>query len=225
MAKVLLVEDDLPLCEKIKDWLTFERHTVDAANDGDTGWELLRTYEYDAIILDWNLPGTTGVELCARFRQSGGRTPMLMLTGKGQVTEKIEGLDSGADDYVVKPVQLQELSARLRALLRRPASVLPKTIELAGFTLDPVAHKVTKDGKDLQLLPKEFALLEFLMKHPNQLFNSKALIERVWGSDSNASEETIRTYIKTLRKKMGGTADECPIKTVHWLGYKFEAEV
>ncbi|HEY9784100.1 MAG TPA: response regulator transcription factor [Candidatus Obscuribacterales bacterium] len=222
MAKLLVVEDDVALCGKLTEWLTWEKHIVESANDGEMGWELLREYDYDAIILDWNLPKLSGVELCTKFRMNGGTTPVLMLTGRDKVIEKIEGLDAGADDYVVKPFQLQELSARLRALLRRPQGMLPSRIEAGPLSLDTKAHIVYKNGKELQLLPKEFAILEFLMRHPNQLFNAKALLERVWGSDSNATEETVRTYIKTLRRKITDKGETCPIKTVHWMGYKLE---
>lgn len=222
MAKLLLVEDDPSLSAKIKEWLAFEHHNVDAANDGDEAWEMLQLYEYDAIVMDWNLPGTQGIDLCMKYRLKGGKTPILMLTGKDKTTDKVQGLDAGADDYMVKPFQLQELSARVRALLRRPAVIQPKTVELGPYSLDSNAHRICKNGKELSLLPKEFAILEFLMSHPTQLFSSRALLERVWGADSNATEETVRTYIKTLRRKICDKGEECPIRTVHWLGYKFE---
>jgi DNA-binding response OmpR family regulator len=222
MPKILIVEDDVELSKKIRDWLTWEKHVVDVANNGDDGWEMIRTYRYDAIVLDWQMPGMTGVEICKQFRAKGGVTPILMLTGKETIDDKEQGLDAGADDYVTKPFHARELSARLRALLRRPADVYPDTLKVGGVTLESGVHRVMKDGREIQLQPKEFALLEFLMRHPGKVFSSKLLLESLWDADSEASEETIRTYMKTLRRKITNEGENCMIKTVHGLGYKIE---
>jgi DNA-binding response OmpR family regulator len=216
MAKILVVEDDRELSEKLKQWLNWERHVVDVANSGDDGWYMLTQYEYEVIILDWNLPGLTGYEVLKKYRANGGNAPVLMLTGMDQIEDKEQGFDAGADDYVTKPFNTRELSARIRALLRRPSDVYPQALTVGNLSLDSRAIKVTKDGKEIQLQPKEFALLEHLMRHPNKVFSS------LWDADAEASEETIRTYMKTLRRKITQGEEACPIKTVHGLGYKIE---
>ncbi|HEY9714132.1 MAG TPA: response regulator transcription factor, partial [Chroococcales cyanobacterium] len=184
--------------------------------------QFLDTYKYDLIVLDWQLPDTTGIEICREFRGKGGMTPVLFLTGKNTITDKEHGFDSGADDYLTKPFHLKELSMRLRALLKRAPVVQNETIACQNLTLQSGTFKVTNEGKAVQLLPKEYALLEYLLKHPNQVFSSKALLDAVWESDSNASEDTIRTYIKTLRRKITPESGDCPIKTIHGLGYKID---
>jgi len=222
MAKILVVEDDRELSEKLKQWLNWERHVVDVANSGDDGWYMLQQYEYEIVILDWNLPGLTGYEVLKKYRANGGNAPVLMLTGMDQIEDKEQGFDAGADDYVTKPFNTRELSARIRALLRRPSDVYPQALTVGNLSLDSRAIKVTKEGKEIQLQPKEFALLEHLMRHPNKVFSSKALLETLWDADADASEETIRTYMKTLRRKITQGEEACPIKTVHGLGYKIE---
>jgi DNA-binding response OmpR family regulator len=225
MAKILVVEDDQNTANTIADWLKLEHYTVEVAYRGDDGLELLRASGFDAIVLDWEIPGVSGLELCRRFREEGGATPIIMLTGRSTVGEKEEGLDSGADDYLTKPFNLKELSARLRALLRRPAGVLDNVLRVRDIELDPGKFLVTKGGVELSLLPKEFSLLEFFMRHPNQVFSSDALIQRVWTSDSEATGEAIRTTLKRLRKKLGDNDDTNPIiQTVHGVGYRLRAK-
>jgi two-component system OmpR family response regulator len=222
MTKILMIEDDIELAGKVRDWLVFEKFTVDVAHNGADASHFLAAYQYDVIIIDWQLPDTTGLEICRSFRGRGGLTPILFLTGKDAIENKEQGLDSGADDYVTKPFHVKELSARLRALIRRTPGLQPQTITCANLELETATFKVKNEGQEIQLLPKEFALLEYLMRRPNQVFSSKALLNAVWNSDSEASEDTIRTYIKTLRKKVTNQAGECPIKTIHGLGYKIE---
>jgi DNA-binding response OmpR family regulator len=144
-----------------------------------------------------------------------------MLTGKNAISEKEAGLDSGADDYLTKPFNMKELSARLRALLRRPAGVVENVLKVRDIEMDPARYLVTKAGTEIQLLPKEFSLLEFFMRHPNQVFSSDALIQRVWHSDSDATGDAIRTCLKRLRKKLGDNDEKEPIiQTVHGVGYR-----
>lgn len=223
MAKILLVEDDIELAERVKEWLNVEMHVVDVANDGDEGREFMRMYSYDVIVLDWNLPGATGIELCKEFRSKGGTTPVIMLTGRSSIEEKEQGLDIGADDYLTKPFHAKELGARLRALLRRPREIREAMIHIGTLVLDPRARKVTKNGQELALQVKEFTLLQHLMSNPNQVFGSRALLEALWDADAEASEDTVRTYIKTLRRKITTEGEECPIRTIHGLGYRFDA--
>jgi DNA-binding response OmpR family regulator len=221
MAKILIVEDDHDLGGMVVDWLRFEHHSVEIVHNGREGLERLQTSEYDAVILDWDLPGMAGIDVCRQFRTEGGLSPIIMLTGKNAISEKEQGLDSGADDYLTKPFNMKELSARLRAVLRRPAGVVANVLKVRDIEMDPSRYLVKKAGVEIQLLPKEFSLLEFFMRHPNQVFSSDALIQRVWQSDSEATGDAIRTCLKRLRKKLGDSDDSEPIiQTIHGVGYR-----
>ena len=223
MAKILLVEDDLDLRQIVEDWLRHDHHLIETATKGDEAMELIGIYPYDLIILDWQLPVYDGIRILKKFRQDGGKTPVLMLTGQ-DLAEQIEhGLDSGADDYLTKPFHMKELSARVRALLRRPQSIVENVLKVADISLNPRTYAVTKGGADIRLLPKEFALLEFLMRHPNQVFSAEALLDRVWRSENDAAPETVRTCIKRLRRKIDGDGEESVIQTLHGVGYKLHA--
>jgi DNA-binding response OmpR family regulator len=189
-------------------------------HDGEDAVNMLKSYQFDVIILDWQLPKMEGVDVLRNYRTGGGQTPVLMLTGKGAIAEKEVGLDAGADDYLTKPFHMKELSARLRALLRRPGSVTGNVLSARDICLEPSTFRVTKGGADIQLLPKEFALLEFLMRHPNQVFSADALLDRVWKSESNVSPETVRTCLKRLRRKIDTEEQESLIQTLHGVGYK-----
>lgn len=225
MAKILLVEDDLGLQRMVRDWLTFEHHLVETADNGRDGMDKLQFYEYDLVILDWELPSMTGIEICKAFRTQGGTTPVLLLTGKGTISDKESGFEAGADDYLTKPFHLKELSLRLRSLLRRSSTALQgDTLKFRDLELEPSNHCVMRQGKDLQLLPKEFALLEFFMRHPNQVFSAESLLSRVWTSENETSVDAVSTCIKRLRKKVDIEGQPSVIKTVHGVGYKLEPE-
>lgn len=223
MSKILLVEDEADLSGPISDTLTREKHVVEVVANGDEALECLRLYQYDLIILDWMLPGANGLDICRKFRSNKGTTPILMLTARASLEDKEAGLDCGADDYLTKPFHLRELVARVRAILRRPAQTAGTIITIDYLTLDPLAKTVTKSDKPLHLLPKEYALLEFFMRHNNQVFSAEALIDRVWPSDSLMLPDTVRTYIKNLRKKIDMPNAPSLISTVHGMGYKFGA--
>jgi two-component system response regulator QseB len=223
LAKILFAEDDLDLAERIEQWLKHEHHSVELVDDGIKAYENLQYFKYELAVLDWGLPHMSGIEICKKYRAAGGVTPILILTGRDQVEEKATGLDSGADDYLTKPFHVQELSARIRALLRRPAGFAGVELKVRGIELNTATHKVSVGGQEIQLAPKEFALLEFLMKHASKVVSSDQLLEHVWSSDSDATSETIYTYIKTLRKKISpGASKDSPIKTVHGLGYTID---
>ena len=222
MAKILIVEDEFDLSEPVRLYLTHDHHLVEVVSDGNEALERLRFYKYDLIILDWMLPGMHGVDVCKTFRSTGGTTPILMLTSRRQTQDKIAGLDAGADDYLTKPFEVAEIAARVRALLRRPQAVTSNVLKIGHLELEPNSFRVTRDGEDVQLLPKEFALLEFFMRHPGQVFSAEALLDRVWSSESEASPETIRTYIKRLRQKIDNPGQPSMINTVHGVGYKLE---
>jgi DNA-binding response OmpR family regulator len=221
MAKILLVEDDEDLANTVRTFLLFEHHTVEHIKDGQIAHEHLRTFQYELIILDWTLPTLSGMEILRRFRELGGTTPVIMLTGHDTVEEKERGLDSGADDYLTKPFQLKELGARLRALLRRsPAVSNSNALKAGNITIDTQKYRVTVNGEPVTLVPREFQLLEFFMRHPNQVLSPEALLNRVWPSDSEATTEALRTALKRLRKKVdpGGNL----LRTVHGVGYILE---
>jgi DNA-binding response OmpR family regulator len=220
VAKILMVEDDLEVCEVVSDWLTEEHHVVDVVNLGQEAIERLRFDKYDVLILDWKLPDLSGIEVCKSFRAKGGTTPVIMLTGRTEISDKETGLDAGADDYLTKPFHPRELSARVRALLRRSADLKQNVLSCGDLVLDPQGFKVTKAGAEISLLPKEFAL--FFLRHPNQVFSPEALLDRVWSAESEASPDTIRVHITKLRGKIDTEGQPSIIKTLHRQGYKME---
>ncbi len=226
MAKVLLVEDDQNLSSMIVDWLQSDRFLVDAVEDGRAGHTLLKTNQYDAIVLDWDLPNMSGVEICRAYRATGGVAPVIMLTGKGMITDKTEGFESGADDYLTKPFDIKELSLRLRALLRRPSSGTSKVLRAGNLELDPEKHRLTKDGKEIHLYPIDFELLELFMRYPDQVFSQDMLLSRAWHSDAEATHDGLRTAIKRIRKKIDNARDESQsvIETIPRVGYRLRKQ-
>lgn len=222
MAKILVVEDDVALGKMVRDWLLMDHHNVEIISDGGEAREMLKVYDYDIIILDWELPHVSGIEILKDFRSRGGTTPILVLTGRSAIEDKETGFDSGADDYLTKPFHGKELTARLRALLRRPDNFVGDLLKFANLTLDHSNYKVMKDGEEIRLLPKEFALLEFLMRNPNRVFAPEALLNRVWVTESEATVDALTTCIKRLRKKIDVEGKQSVIRTVHGVGYKLE---
>ncbi|MBX9952430.1 MAG: response regulator transcription factor [Candidatus Obscuribacterales bacterium] len=223
MAKVLVVEDDADTGATIKDLLVLESHTVEVVADGVEANNRLQQYDYDLVVLDWELPDTTGVDILKDYRSNRGKTPVLMLTGRSDFADKETGLDTGADDYLTKPFHPREFAARVRALLRRPQVMQSETVEAAGISLDGRTKRVTLSGKDLELRPKEFALLEFLMRHPNETFSADILLKRIWSSESEATESTVYSFMSLLRKKLSEEGLPEVIRTVYGRGYRFEA--
>jgi DNA-binding response OmpR family regulator len=195
---------------------------VEAAYNGEDALQLMDNFSYDAIILDWTLPDLPGIEVCQRYRKGGGRTYIIFLTGKGDIDDREAGLDAGSDDYVVKPFNVRELSARVRTVLRRPQQVLPFEITIADVTLDPRTRDVIFGGERVHLMPKELALLEFLMRHPNEPYSAQGLLDAVWPSESEASCETVRTWMMKLRQKLASLGKRDFIKTLAGSGYLIE---
>lgn len=224
MAKILIVEDDVDLTVMIVEWLSFEHHSVEVVHNGREGVERLSLCQYDAIILDWSLPEVTGLDICRQYREQGGKSPIIMLTGKNSISDKEHGLDSGADDYLTKPFNMKELSARLRAVLRRASGSASNILQVGELSIDPTKYKLTKSGKEIQLLPREFALMEFFMRHPDEVFSGDALLQRVWHSESDATSEALRTCIKRLRQKIDADSDDSVIQTIPRVGYKLRVE-
>jgi len=221
MAKILLIEDDADLTEVLRFTLSNKGHSVKALSGGKDALPMLRVYKYDLIILDWMMPDISGVDVLQGFRESGGKTPVLMLTAKTTIDDKEKALDLGADDYLTKPFHSRELLARVRALLRRPESMAQTVLRAGDLELDPVSCSVSKGGKVLKLRPKVYSMLEFFMRHPNQVFSAEAILERVWMDDATASPDTVRTHIKLLRRSIDspGAEEESFIENVRNRGY------
>ena len=216
MAKILIVEDDESLRDALQLTLELDKHIIDTAADGAEAEFKIKSFDYDMVVLDWNLPDTTGVKIIKDYRIRGGRMPILLLTGKSSSSDKESGLDSGADDYLTKPFDDVELKARIRALLRRPPLVGEATLKCKNISMDTVQHTVFKDGELVQLMPREYQLLEFLMRHPDQVFSQEALLNKVWPSSSESTVEAMRTTLKRLRKKLDPESEI--IGTIHGVG-------
>ncbi len=220
MTKILIVEDDADLGATLGRWMKLENYVFDLKDNGEDALQDLRFNNYDAIILDLRLPDIGGLEVLRTFRSRGGKTPVLILTGKNMIDEKTAGLDAGADDYLTKPFDGRELMARLRALLRRPTAFSGDILVAGEIELDRKSHVVKCGEQEIDLLPKEFDLLEFFMRHPNQVFNTESLLERVWPSTSETSPEVVRTHMNRLRKKLTAQGQREWFETVHGVGYK-----
>lgn len=223
MAKVIVVEDEANISEAIVAMLQQENHTVDTSFDGYDAWERLQSYEYDLVILDWGLQGLDGFSVLSKFRAKGGKTPVLFLTGRGSIQDKIQGLDAGADDYLPKPFDLRELQSRVRALLRRPAQLEDRILKLQDLELDQSGFRCLRDGVDLKLQKKEFALLQLLVRNPNKVYTYDQLIDRVWSGEADVSIDAIRQMMRRLRAKIDLPGQPSYITTVVGVGYKVEA--
>ncbi len=224
MSKILLAEDEELIATTIGDALNFTGglYTLEHVISGKEALFRMQTFEYDLAILDWGLPELTGVEVCRQYRQSQGRVPILMLTGKGEDTDKEFGLDAGADDYLTKPFSMKELLARIRALLRRSPVIISNEIRIADLILNSTTGQVTRAGVEVHLLPKEMGVLQFLAKNKNQIVDVDALLNSVWSSESEASEDAVRQTIARLRRKIESSTGESVIKTVKGYGYVIE---
>lgn len=219
MAKILVVDDDDKLRASLVRWLRKEGNVTEDAATGGDALQMLRVYKFDVIVLDWNLPDTSGIDVLNKYRAEGGITPVIFLTGKGDVESKREGLDAGADDYLAKPFHGDELAARIRALLRRPQGLLPTVISVGNVSIDLATKRVMVDGKQVKLGKKEYAILELLMRHPNQYFGSKELMESVWPSDADTTDDSVRSCMRQLRLKITSESGECVISSSQGAGY------
>lgn len=223
MAKILLVEDDLALAESILKALERENHMADSAGNFADAIDRLGAFSYDLLILDWELPGGTGIEILRKFRQQGGASPVMMLTGRSSIDDKELGFDSGADDYMTKPFNARELASRVKALLRRPPVFSGNTLQVADIIMDMHTRKVTRGGRDVHLQPNEFTLLQFLMKHPDHVFTTEMLMKRCWDSDAEVSLDAVYICVRRLRKKIQTEGEFALLVTVHGAGYSLKS--
>ncbi len=224
MAKILIVDDDLPLLNQLAALLKKEGWQVDTADTGSDALQFITNFKYDFILLDWNLPDITGVEICRSYRAQGGATPVFFLTGKGEIAEKEAGLDAGGDDYLTKPFDVRELFARMRSVQRRTSGMKDHKRTVRDVTLDMKLRTLHRAGEQTHLSATECSLLDFLFRHPDQFFSASDLFEAVWPSDTDASEGTVKAYVKLLRRKLALLG--CPdlIKTVRGSGYIVETK-
>ncbi len=220
MAKILLVEDNLPTATNIRDHLELDRHRVEMVNNGEDALAHLAVGDYDIIVLDMNLPGIDGTEVCRHYRHRGGNAHILMLTANDTMEAKEGGFVSGVDDYLTKPFHPRELSLRVQALLRRSDKLKQDILSYGTLTVDPISHVVTKQGRQIKLAPIEFDLLTFLLRHRGQVFSSEDLLVKVWPSDSERIPETIRVCVRKIRAKVDDPGETSIIENVHGVGYK-----
>ncbi|KKQ10704.1 MAG: Two component transcriptional regulator, winged helix family [Candidatus Daviesbacteria bacterium GW2011_GWA1_36_8] len=216
-----MVEDEHKIANSIKKGLELESFAVDVSFTGSEGFDLASSEEYDLIILDIMLPGLSGLEICKKLRKENIHTPILMLTARGQVSDKVEGLNSGADDYLTKPFAFEELLARVRALTRRPKGSVGQVLSIENLSLNTLNFEVKRGKKQIMLSSKEYALLEYLLRHPNQVLSKDQIINHVWDYESDVLPNTVEVYIGYLRGKLGKPEI---IKTVRGFGYKLEGK-
>lgn len=210
--------------EVLADQLIQQRYAVDLASTAEMGWEFVLLFDFDLVVLDWMLPDLDGVSLCRRIRAKGYTMPIMLLSARDRHTDKVAALDAGADDYVVKPFDFDELTARIRALLRREVNVASPTIEWNELSLDPLTHEVYCREQLLPLTPKEYGIIELLMRHPQQVFSPDAIINNLWAGEDPPGGEAVRTHIKGLRQKLRAVGlDKNTIKTVYGVGYRLKA--
>ena len=217
--RILLVEDEIKMARAIRRGLEHEGYAVDVSGEGLDALSRATEYDYDAVVLDLMLPGLDGFSLCRTLRARGRWAPVLMLTARDAVGDRIRGLDVGADDYLVKPFAFGELLARLRALLRRGPSERPTALRVEDVVLDPAAHTVTRGGRQARLSAREFALLEFLMRHPGEALTRARILEHVWDYNYDGVSNVVDVYVGYLRKKLEVGSDTPLIRTVRGVGY------
>lgn len=216
--RILVVEDEHSIAEALRKGLTQEKYAVDVAYTGTDGYEMATDADYDLIVLDLMLPGIDGMEVCSRLRRENIHTPILMLTAKNQIQDRVKGLNTGADDYLPKPFAFEELLARIRALLRRPTNNLSVTLNDGDWTLNTTTYEVRCKGNIVNLSSREYSLIEYMMRHCGQLLSKEQIIAHVWDYDSDILPNTVEVYVKKLRTK------GLPIITVRGFGYKLGSE-
>jgi DNA-binding response OmpR family regulator len=218
--RLLVVEDESRLAELLRRGLAEEGHAVDVVETGEKALAWTRTVTYDVIVLDVMLPGIDGFSVCQQLRNRRMHAPILLLTARDTVGDRVTGLDAGADDYLVKPFALAELSARLRALARRPAETLDAVLQIGRLRLDPARRQVWQCGDEVELANKEFRILEYLMQNPNRVLTRTMIADRVWDYDFLNATNVIDVHIRSIRRKLGATNPSQVIETVRGVGYR-----
>lgn len=221
--RILIIEDEQKIADFLRRGLAYEGYRVEVALDGETGLRLARDNVPDLVILDVMLPGLDGLEVARRLR-AGGQTPILMLTAKDAVADRVKGLDSGADDYLVKPFAFEELLARVRALLRRHKPAEQTSFRFSDLTLDTKTREVWRGGRKIELTTKEFDLLHFFMMHPRQVLSRELIYDRIWGYDFGGESNILEVYIRYLRSKLEAQGEPRLIQTVRGVGYVLREE-
>jgi len=222
--RILIAEDELKMASLLARGLMEEGHAVDVERTGDGALRMARAVEYDAVVLDLMLPGLDGVEVCRRLREGSVWTPVLMLTARDGVEDRVAGLDAGADDYLVKPFSFTELLARLRALVRRGATERPSVLEVSGLRLDPATRRAWRDETEIQLSGKEFALLETFMRRPGQVLSRYQLLEHAWDYAYENRSNVVDVYVRYLRDKIDRPFGRDTLETVRGVGYRLRKE-
>ena len=222
--RVLVIEDEIRMARLVKRALEEEGHAVDVAGDGPQGLWMATENRYAALVLDVMLPGFDGFELCRRLREAGIWVPVLMLTARDEVGDRVRGLDAGADDYLVKPFSLLELAARLRALTRRDDRRRPAVLSEGDLKLDPATKRAWRASTELELSPKEFALLEFFLRHPGTVLTRSQIIEAVWDFAYDGTSNVVNQYVNYLRRKVDAPFGRSDIQTVRGMGYRLRHE-
>lgn len=222
--RILIVEDELKLASAIKRALELQSYAVDMVHDGMHGLEMAVGEDFDLILLDVMLPGIDGIEVCKKLREQGKHTPILMLTAKGQVTDKVIGLDIGADDYMVKPFSFEELFARIRALIRRPSKTQNSILKIKDLVVNVNTFEVKRADTVINISTKEFALLEYLIRNKNRVLSRDQIVSHVWNYDADVLPSTVEVHIKHLRDKVDATFTPALIHTVRGRGYTIRDE-
>jgi DNA-binding response OmpR family regulator len=223
--RILVVEDEPSIANFVRQGLNESGYAVDVAGDGREGLEYARVADYDVLVLDIMLPRMSGLDLLRELRRQGDKTPTLMLTARDTVDDRVAGLDAGADDYLVKPFAFPELLARVRALLRRPPLQTGNLLRVGDLDMDTATRLVQRGGRRIDLSPREFAVLEYLMRHPNQVLTRTQISERVWDFDHFIESNVVDVYIGYLRRKLDAGSDLPLIHTVRGVGYRISAEI
>lgn len=223
--KILLVDDEQKLGRAIKRGLEQDGYAVDLLHNYDDGLAYAETENYDVIVLDRMLPGgKDGLNICKTLHKAGNTTPTLLLTARGELEDRVEGLDGGADDYLVKPFEFDELLARIRALKRRPAIAVPLKIKAGPIEIDTAIKRVTVSSHEVKLSKKEYSLLEYLAHHTDQISSKDTIIEHIWNFDADILPNTVEVFIRSLRKKIDVPGDESLIETIRGFGYRLRVE-
>ncbi len=218
--RILLAEDEQLIAESLAEAFTAQHYIVDVANDGEKGWDFVKSFAYDLLLVDVMLPNLNGINLCQRLRSHGYQMPIILLTARDTTTDIVAGLDAGADDYVIKPYKLQELMARIRALLRRGQTTLSPVMEWENLLLDPSICQATYDGQPLHLTPKEYCLLELLLRRSGCVLSRNDILENLWSFDNPPEEDAVKAIVKRLRQKLkaAGAPDNF-VATAYGMGY------